>query len=121
MENWKLTWTKLTSLKKDEINKIPDNTQGVYRMSYIADDGKYYVFYVGKAEDLKKRLNEHLNENQNVCIRNYISTKECYFRYAIITKDYVRAAAERQSYKYYQPTCNSNEPEGRDDIQVNLN
>lgn len=121
MENWTLTWTKLTGLKETFVKALADNLPGVYRLSYEAEDGNYYVFYIGKAEDIKKRLLEHLSSGEkNVCIRNYLSTKNCFFRYAKITKSYIRDAAERQMYKQYEPSCNENEPEGRDDVKVNL-
>jgi len=122
MENWILTWTKLTSLDEKSVEALPNDLPGVYRLSYKADDANYYVFYVGKAEDIKTRLLQHLSPNENnVCIKNYLSTKGCFFRYAKITKAaYIREAAERQMYKQYEPTCNEKEPEGRDDVKVNL-
>lgn len=121
MENWKLTWTKLSELNEDSIKSLLDNLSGVYRFSYYKEDDKnYYVFYVGQSKDIKKRFLEHLSENEeNVCIRNFL-TEKCFFRYAKITKDYIRNAAERQMYKHYVPLCNSVEPEGRDDVRVNL-
>ena len=121
MENWTLTWTKLTSLDNPSIDTLPDSLPGVYRLSYKAEDDNYYVFYIGKAEDIKIRLLQHLSSSEtNVCIKNYIGTKDCFFRYAKITKSYIRDAAEKQMYKQYEPTCNDKEPEGRDDVKVNL-
>lgn len=122
MENWILTWTKLSLLKKEIINRLPDNLPGVYRLSYKANDGDYIVFYIGKAEDIKKRLLVHLSSSEeNVCVKNYLSTKECFFKYAKISNSDIRSAAERQIYKHYEPDCNDREPEGRDDIKINLN
>ena len=119
MENWTLTWTKLTSI--DNASSIRQDVPGVYRLSYLDEDGSYYVFYVGQTIDIKKRLLEHQEDSEtNVCIKNYLGSKKCFFRYAQITQDYVRNAIERQIYKYYQPTCNDKEPEGRDDIQGSL-
>ena len=119
MENWTLTWTKLTSIK--DTSNLSHGIPGVYRLSYLDENGSYYVFYVGQATDIKKRLLEHQSDSEtNVRIKNYLSSKKCFFRYAKITQDYVRNAVERQTYKYYQPSCNDKEPEGRDDIQGNL-
>ena len=121
MENWTLTWTKLATLSQDSTRALSDNLPGAYRFSYKADDGNYYIFYVGKAEDIKKRLLEHLSDSEtNVCIKNYLATKDCFYRYAKITKSYIRDAAERQMYKQYEPSCNEKEPDGRDDVKVNL-
>lgn len=122
MENWTLTWTKLSSLDEASIKKLPDKLAGVYRLSYKADDGEYYVFYIDQSEDIKKMLLQHLSDAEdNVCVSNYLAKKDCYFRYAIITKSDIRNAAEKQMYKQYEPVCNDKEPEGRDDIKVNLN
>lgn len=122
MENWKLTWTKLTEFNKDSIESLLDDLPGVYRLSYYKEDDKnYYVFYIGQSKDIKKRFLEHLSENgENICIKNFLATEKCFFKYAKITKDYIRNAAERQMYKHYVPSCNSIEPEGRDDVRVNL-
>ena len=121
MENWTLTWTKLTLLSKGNVDAINAKLSGVYRLSYKSNDGNYYVFYVGKAEGITQRLSEHMTDSEiNVCIKNQISTKDCYFRYAIVTKDYIREAAEKQMYKQYEPSCNEKVPEGRDDVKVNL-
>ncbi|MCK4592107.1 GIY-YIG nuclease family protein [Candidatus Parcubacteria bacterium] len=122
MENWKLTWTKLTKLNEDSIKSLLDNLPGVYRLSYYKkEDENYYVFYIGQSKDIRKRFLEHLSENEeNVCIKNFLTTKKCFFRYAKITKDYIRDAAECQMYKHYVPPCNSIEPEGRNDVRVNL-
>jgi len=122
MENWTLTWTKLLKLDETLIGQIPDNLPGVYRLSYKDPDGNYYVFYVGKSDDIKRRLMEHISDSeQNACIRGYLTSTECYFRYAKVMRQEVRDSGERQMYRHYKPTCNEKEPEGKDDIQVNLN
>lgn len=122
MENWTLTWTRLTGLSKSSVEALANNLPGVYRLSYKkAEDGNYYIFYIGQSEDIKQRLLEHLSlGEENVCIRNYIASKDCFFRYAKITQSYIRDAAERQVYKQYEPSCNEKEPKGRDDVKVNL-
>lgn len=121
MESWELTWTKLAALNPAEVNKIADSIKGVYRLSYKSDDGKFYVFYVGQSEDLKKKFLEHLAENeQNEGIKHNVSLGKCFFRYAQVSQDYIRSAAEKQMFKHYQPHWNKKEPEGRDDVVVNL-
>lgn len=121
MENWILTWTKLKELSNSNVNAITNNIAGVYRFSYLSDEGSYYIFYVGKTEDIKNRLLNHLlSSEENFCIKNYLASKRCFFRYAMITKAYIRDAAEKQMYKQYEPSCNEKEPEGREDVKVNL-
>lgn len=121
MENWTLIWTKLVELTDAEVRSLSDSLPGVYRLSYMHDNGNYYVFYVGQSEDVKKRLLEHRSSNeQNVCIKNFLSTKKCFFRYAKVSTKDIRDAAEKLMYKQYEPSCNEKEPAGRDDIKVNL-
>jgi len=121
MENWTLTWTKLAEFNKNSVEAMEDNLPGVYRLSYEGEDGNRYIFYVDQAEDIKKRLLEHLSENElNVCIKNYLSAKKCFFRYAKITEADIRDATEKQVFKHYEPSCNGAEPKGRDDIKINL-
>ena len=121
METWELTWTKLTVLDPDSISNIDDGIPGVYRLSYLNEDSHYYVFYVGQSENIKQRLSDYLSGNDdNVCIKNYIDSKKCYFRYAQVSEKEIRNAIERFIYKKYEPTCNNVLPEGKD-IRVNLN
>lgn len=121
MENWTLTWTRLVHLDQKSVNAVTDSLSGVYRLSYKSNDGNYYVFYVGKAENIKQRISEHLSSSEiNGCITYRVKKFDCYFRYAIVVNEKVRAAAERQMFKQYEPSCNENEPEGPDDIKVNL-
>ncbi|MBA7561151.1 hypothetical protein ES708_02786 [subsurface metagenome] len=124
MENWTLIWTKLEKFTSEVVNQLRNNIPGVYRLSYKHQDGNYYVFYIGQSGDsqgIKERLSQHFLESEpNVCISNYLKKEKCYFRYAHITNKEVRNATERQVYNIYQPTCNEIQPNGRDDIQVNL-
>lgn len=119
MENWTLSWSKLIRLTEDQVNSLSDNIEGVYRLSKKEGD-KIYVFYVCKG-NIKDRLLKHISEQEdNECIKATIKSYTCYFRYSMITSEEVRNAAERKMFKVYHPSCNSIEPEGRDDINVNI-
>lgn len=119
MENWTLSWSKLTSLNLANVDALDSNIEGVYRLSRQEGE-KIFVFYVGKGK-IKDRLLKHLLESEdNDCLKATIKSYTCFFRYSIITRDEVRKAAERKMYKVYQPSCNLIEPEGRDDININL-
>ena len=121
MESWTLTWTKLLPLKSMTIREMPDNTPGVYRFSY-KEGVNYYVFYAGQARNLKERILDHFNRaGGNICVDFYLNIKECFFRYTVITRDYVRDATERQVYDKFAPICNEMRPKGSDYIKVNLN
>ena len=119
MEEWTLSWTRLTPI--EEASSLADGIAGVYRLSFKHEDGNFYVFYVGQAEDIKQRLLQHQSPSEsNPGIRAYLNSKQCFFRYAQITQGDIRGAIERQAYKYYQPKCNETLPQGRDDIKGNL-
>lgn len=121
MEKWILTWTKLAPLNQQTVDNLDDNLPGVYRLSYKADDDNYYVFYVGQSEDIKKRLLRHLSiYEENDRIKEYLRTKQCFFRLARITRGYLRDATEKAVYREYKPKCNYQEPDGRTDIEINL-
>ena len=121
MESVVISWTKLKELKQTEIDTLSGGFAGAYRLSYQHDDGNIYVFYLGQSNDIKTRLIKHIsNDEDNICVKNFVSTKKCYFRYAEIPQDDVRKATLRLMYKKYAPPCIEKMPEGREDIQVNL-
>lgn len=117
-----IDWSLLYSLKEENINSLDSNLAGVYRLSYKDMDGKFYVFFVGQSDDIKKSLEKHNSkEEENICILNYVSSKECSFRYSKITDKDVSEATLWQAYSLYQPTCNIGVPARKHDITVNLN
>lgn len=121
MEEWKLSWSKLILLIDKNIQSLQANLAGAYRLSKF-ENGKAIVFYVGKTEDIKKALEEHMANGSNDCVKTTIEIySKCYFRYSIIGNDEVRSACLKQMFKVYKPSCNDELPEGRDDITVNLN
>jgi excinuclease UvrABC nuclease subunit len=64
-----LKWTERISLTQSGVNRIKA-IAGVYRLiNYSRADDKYYVYYVGQADDLNNRLSQHLpgNETNECC------------------------------------------------------
>lgn len=121
MESFPIVWTSLIELQKAGINNIPDNLSGAYRLSYKHENNNIYVFYVGQSPDIKSQLESFISNNLNdVCIKNFISSKKCFFRYSKIDQEDIRKATVRAMYKRYIPTCNDKLPEGREDIIINL-
>ncbi len=119
MESFKVVWSQLQKFEKAEVDKLPSGSAGVFRLSYKHENSNIYVFYIGQADDIKTKLTDLL-DNANICVKNYILTKECYFRYSKIEEEYVRKATERLMFKRYVPQCNEKIPEGREDIEINL-
>lgn len=112
MEEWTLTWSRLTAITSLASILLP-NFPGVYRLSYRSSNGNVYVFYVGQADDLRARINQHTSPNEtNLCIRKMLANYTCYIRYARVNDPRVRNGAELFLYRHFSPSCNSTEPIG---------
>jgi hypothetical protein len=119
MANIQVIWSKLKKFTDEQIDALGDNTPGVYRLSYKESDDQYYMFFVGESTNIKAALKDHLHGVSNPCIA-IKKTKECAFKFSEIDSPDTRKAAVKLIYRHYQPACNSGEPEGSDDIIVNL-
>lgn len=121
MAEIKLIWNNLAPFDEVNINAI-GKVAGVYRLSYTNDEGKnFYVFYVSKSDDLKKDLLAIFNyETQNICLTQHLKSFTCKFRFAVIEEPIIREAAERQVYKFYQPSCNEPIKMVNEDITINV-
>jgi len=122
MAKMQIEWSKLIPLKKENIQELP-TSGGVYRLSKKSEDGKYYVFFVGSAEDLKNKLLTHLSEKEpNVRLKQLLSQPgDFVFRYAIVAERSAQQAIEKQMYRHYIPEYNPEEPKSSLDIEANLN
>ncbi|MFH1990559.1 MAG: hypothetical protein ABIJ19_01765 [Patescibacteria group bacterium] len=122
MSKIQINWSKLIPLKKEEIEKIVASG-GVYRISKKADDGKYYVFFIGHDENIKEKLLLHLSEEEtNLRLKAFLKLGGDFkFRYAIVKEKNTQEAIEKQMYKIYLPEYNLEEPKSLLDIEANLN
>ena len=101
-----LKWTGRTPLTESGVNRIKA-IAGIYRLiNYNKTDNKYYVYYVGQADDLNNRLTQHLSGNEtNKCCQKYFDKYTCYFRAAAISKQADRDGVEVALYNKFKPTC----------------
>jgi excinuclease UvrABC nuclease subunit len=120
MAKLEVTWSSLISLKKEQVQNLPDDTAGVYRLSYVHEDKNVYVFYVGKSNNIKTDLLNILDGNTADNINFFLKLKTCYFKWVKLDGETERSAAQRQLYKFYQPTCNDKMPDGDDSITINV-
>jgi len=122
MPSIKINWSKLIRFNKEEVEKL-DIFGGVYRISKKAEDGKYYVFFVGSGEDIKQKLLSHLSDEEaNTRLKNYLQQKSDFsFRYALVKERNMQEAVEKQMYKHYIPEYNPEEPKSSLDVEANLN
>lgn len=116
-----VTWTELIPLDQTGVNRIKDNTAGVYRIShYDQNKNSYYIHYVGQAENLKERLEQHLSGSEtNSCCNNFLKNSKCYFRACAISSQNNRDGAEVALYEKYKPTCVERIPDVGS-IQINF-
>ena len=101
-----LEWTERIPLTESGINRM-GAVAGVYRLIYHnqADD-KYYIYYVGQADDLNDRLSQHLSGNEtNKCCQKYLDNYTCYFRAAATSRQADRDGAEVALHNKFEPTC----------------
>ena len=117
----KITWSPLHDpYTKPVVKKYAPSSAGVYLLLVKLKKGGWKYFYVGKTQDLKKRLLEHLSISEdNKCIKKKVTNKYCGFIYAIVSKSTDRDGIEKFLYDYYNPECNENDPGGKP-IEVKL-
>lgn len=90
------------------MKSVVPNVGGIYRLINKGTDGKFYVFYVGQANDLEARLLDHLASwEPNTCIKNKVRSLECHFRFARVPTKAERDRLEAQEVREYQPACNT--------------
>lgn len=84
---------------------------GVYILTRRGTDGKYHSFYIGQANDLRRRLKEHLLAGEsNACIRNNV-VHPCGFKHALVSHQVHRDAAEAAIYHAHPDWYGCNDPD----------
>ena len=112
MAKVKLEWSAIHLYTPSNVKTYAPISAGVYRLSYKSDD-KLTVFYVGQADNIDKRLRDHLSDEEpNDCIQRKLKNYTCYFRFARVTRQEDRDCAERALYDHYELECNTVAPPG---------
>lgn len=115
----RLEWFGIIEFNEENIKKL-QNKGGVYRLSVKHKNGDWIVFYIGKSEDLKRRLLEYLSGGDgDECVQKRIKNKYVSFKYAYVDSEEDRKNIEYTLYKNYNPECNDVEPEGNK-IEINF-
>jgi len=115
-----LKWTERFLLTESGVDRIKA-IAGVYRLIYYdRNRGKYYVYYVGQADDLNDRLAQHLSgEEMNKCCQRHLDNYTCYFRAAAVSQQSDRDGAEVALYNHFEPSCVERIPDV-DPIDINF-
>jgi len=118
------TWNGYYSYNNSSVEKNVPESAGVYKISVSQQDKTLKVHYVGQAENLRKRLKEHLDtaNEQNECLVEHIEKYACSYNFALISRQEDRNVAERALYIHYKPDCNNPDaiPDAPD-VEINPN
>lgn len=99
-----LSLTVLT--RKQIMNELRPRTPGLYLLLCEADNG-YEVFYVGRTNNLRKRLLEHIHRNEsNPCIKRHLRDYKCYYHTIELRSIQFLPTFESELIRTYQPPCN---------------
>lgn len=99
-------WSNRYLYNEDNIERFAPLSGGVYRLIFKKDE-KYIVFYVGKSENLDRRLREHLSPSEpDPCIERHLRNYTCYFRFIRIDSETERDREEQSQIQEYAPNCN---------------
>lgn len=107
-----LKWSAFIGYEKWDSKKVPESG-GVYEyFTRLKDDGRKIV-YVGEAENLRERSEEHLGESEkNKCLKEKLEKKQWDFRYALLSLEADRQDTEQALYDKWGCTCNKVRPSG---------
>ena len=117
-----LDWQGYYQYTDANVQKHAPTSGGVYKIGIKQKDGKLAVRYVGQANDLDRRLKEHLDldNEQNGCLAERLRKYHAEFAFANVGTQSDRDGAEKALYDYYEPACNDEDaiPNGPD-IEIN--
>lgn len=118
-----LDWKGYYEYTSDNVQKCAPTSGGVYKISVKQQGGGLKVRYVGQANDLDRRLKEHLDTDneQNECLAERVKKYHTEFSFAEVGDQSDRDGAELALFNYYKPECN--DPDGipnGPDIEINF-
>lgn len=115
-----VTWSTFQNLTKENVNQDVPKNAGVYLLWVKLNNGNWRCYYVGQADDLERRLLEHLAESEgNKCIKKYVQEHTSGYEYAKVSTQSDRSGIEKFLYDNYKPECNEKDP-GGSVLTVNL-
>ncbi len=104
----KLEWKGYYDYTWENVHKYAPNRSGVYKIGIMKKNNTYAVRYVGQANDIDRRLKEHLDlDNEpNECLQERLRKYQAGFSFAEVSAQSDRDGAERALYYHYRPVCN---------------
>lgn len=117
-----LDWKGYFEYTDGNVQKYAPTKAGVYKIGIKQKDEKLAVRYIGQANDLDRRLKEHLDlDNEpNECLVERLRKYHAEFSFAEVNTQSDRDGAEKALYDFYEPACNDADaiPNGPD-IEIN--
>ncbi|MEK7121854.1 MAG: GIY-YIG nuclease family protein [Patescibacteria group bacterium] len=117
-----LDWKGYFEYTDGNVQKYAPTKAGVYKIGIKQKDEKLAVRYVGQANDLDRRLKEHLDlDNEpNECLVERLQKYHAEFSFSEVSAQSDRDGAEKALYDFYEPACNDADaiPNGPD-IEIN--
>ncbi|HNX90077.1 MAG TPA: GIY-YIG nuclease family protein, partial [Paludibacteraceae bacterium] len=89
---------KISSSLKEQIRMLPENP-GVYQYFNANEE----IIYVGKAKNLKKRVNSYFNKIHDDNKTNVLVKNISYLRYIVVDSEENALLLENNLIKQYQP------------------
>ncbi len=113
-----LAWSTVHPYTEPDVLAYAPTSGGIYLLCTKRQDGDWVPFYVGKSDNLEKRLKDHLNPDEpNACIKRKVANSG--YIYARVDSQTDRDGIEKYLYDIYDPDCNEKDPGGKP-IPVNL-
>lgn len=88
-------------ISHEVVNSLPEET-GVY----FFKDKKGRIIYIGKAKNIKKRVNSHFNGNAKNLVQQGFINEICEIQYELCGNELIALLLESQLIKKYWPTYN---------------
>lgn len=89
------------------------DSPGVYEFWVSLKGGGKRRIYVGKTDNLGKRLREHIRDDEpNKCLKKKLKKYVWYYRSAVIENRANREDTELWLYRHHEYECNEVEPAG---------
>lgn len=103
-----LEWKGYYDYTSDNVQKYAPTKGGVYKIAIKQKDGTSKVRYVGQANDLDRRLKEHLDldNEQNECLKERLKKYSARCSFAEVSLQSDRDGCELALYNHYEPVCN---------------
>ncbi|HEX9250357.1 MAG TPA: hypothetical protein VF856_12700 [Gemmatimonadaceae bacterium] len=116
-----LEWVGPLLLCPSEVSRVPDGVSGIYMLhAFFPSFGGYAVFYVGRASDIRRRLNQHLGpRTTKTLIRAARELDQAWWSAAPVLEPELLASVETGLIRALRPICNAQVPRA-EPLPVNL-